>query len=154
MAEAFRCPSDIISIDPSNTVGTVLFSYGYNSTDWGWTYIASNLPDMYAGHKASRLSRPGSKLAWSDSNDWWLDWGGADYEVAWDVLGQAPIDEYQALGSYGSTLYRHGEGVNVAFYDAHVEYIKKQKIFVRADYDADPKRPSMWVGDMAAFLRR
>lgn len=147
IADAFRCPSDIISIDPANTVGTVLFSYGYNYTDWGWNFGG------YAGHKASRLSRPSDRLAFADSNDWWLDWPAADYEAGWDILGQATIQDYKDVGLNGPVIYRHGEGINVGFYDAHVEYMKKQKVFVREDYDADPKRPGMWVGDMAAYLR-
>ena len=36
------------------------------------------------------------------------------------------------------------EGANVTFYDGHVENLKKEKIFVKDDWNATPKRPGMW----------
>jgi len=149
IAEQFRCPSDIIAKDPKNAVQTVLISYGYNYTDWGW-----GNPE-YAGHKATELKRPGEKLAFVDSIDWWVDWPAADYKIGWDLLGQATIQDYKDIGLHGPTIYRHNEGVNVCFYDGHVEYLKKQEVFVEDDYyNADPKRPGMWVGNSAEYSKR
>jgi hypothetical protein len=33
----------------------------------------------------------------------------------------------------------------VTFYDGHVENMKKEKIFVKEDWNATPKRPGMWT---------
>ena len=63
----------------------------------------------------------------------------------WDVLGQDTITPYKKVGCDGPTLYRHSEGANVTFYDGHVEYMKKEKIFIQEDWDATPKRPGMWT---------
>ncbi len=55
-------------------------------------------------------------------------------------LHQATIEAYRhdvgtvyPAGStviYGPTIYRHSEGANVAFYDGHVSYMKKQEILI------------------------
>ena len=64
---------------------------------------------------------PGS---FSESNDWWFWWKGANYEKGWDVLQQDTIMPYKDVGSM-PTLYRHNEGVNMAFYDGHVALPEK-----------------------------
>jgi prepilin-type N-terminal cleavage/methylation domain-containing protein/prepilin-type processing-associated H-X9-DG protein len=149
--KAFLCPSDTISTDPKNSVGTVLTSYGYNYTDWGWNNV------NYAGHKTNNIPLPGVKLAFTDSVDWWVDWKAADYTKGWDILGQANITDYRTAGPegnaplFGPTIYRHSEGVNVGFYDGHVKNMKKQEVFVIEDYEASPKRPGMWVVDFKEY---
>jgi len=150
LAKQFRCPSDIIAKDPKHAyMSVVLISYGYNYTDWGWN-------SEYAGHKTTELKRPSEKLAFVDSNDWWVDWPAADYKLGWDVLGQATVEDYKLNDPpfHGPTIYRHSEGANVGFYDGHVEYLKKQEVFVEDDYNANPKRPGMWVGNMTEYLKR
>ena len=46
------------------------------------------------------------------------------------------------VGCDGPTLYRHNEGVNLAFYDGHVEYRKKEKVWSQEAWDAG--NPGMW----------
>ncbi len=149
MAKQFRCPSDIIAKDPKNAyMGVVLISYGYNFTDWGWGN------SEYAGHKADELKRPGEKLAFIDAIDFWVDWPAADYKIGWDIVGQANVATYKEdYGLHGPTIYRHSDGANIGFYDGHVEYLKKQEIFIEDDYNANPKRPGMWVGNTAEYFR-
>jgi len=140
----FLCPSDRISKQEVKDIQWDSYlSYAGNITDWyasaGWANI------KYAGHKESMLPSPGTKMAFGESNDWWMWWPGADYRKGWDVLGQDTITPYKGKGCDGPTLYRHSEGANVTFYDGHVENMKKEKIFVTEDWDATPKRPGMWT---------
>ena len=43
-----------------------------------------------------------------------------------------------------SDFYRHSEGVNLLFYDGHVEWWRKEKVFVMEDWEVEPKRPGIW----------
>lgn len=149
--DEYLCPTDRISRDDANagTSGGVLISYGYNLTEWGFTTSMS-----YRGHKVSEIKSPGTRLAFTDSVDWWTDWDGADYDndgEGWDTYGQQSLDFYQSKGLYGPTIYRHNEGAVAGFYDGHADYRKKQEIFIKEDYDADPKRPGMWVVDLQRY---
>lgn len=159
--DEFLCPTDRIGKDKKNRYGGVLCSYGYNYTEWKISGSESMAPiNGYGGHFAHRIRRPGEKLVFVDSIDWWVEWSAADYRIGWDILGQANIDTYKhaydkKLGPeniHGPTIYRHNEGANVAFYDGHVKYMRKEEIFVIEDYDeADPKRPGMWVVNLASY---
>jgi prepilin-type N-terminal cleavage/methylation domain-containing protein/prepilin-type processing-associated H-X9-DG protein len=140
----FLCPSDFISKrEVKDIQWDSYLSYAGNITDWyasaGWTNI------KYAGHKEAMLPSPGNKMAFGESNDWWMWWKGSNYIDGWDVLGQDTITPYKKVGCDGPTLYRHSEGANVTFYDGHVEYMKKEKVFIKDDWDATPKRPGMWT---------
>jgi prepilin-type N-terminal cleavage/methylation domain-containing protein/prepilin-type processing-associated H-X9-DG protein len=136
----FLCPSDIISNkqikDPQYDSW---ISYGYNITDWYYTdWYASG----YEGHKVTSVARPALELFLTESNDWWLWWKGANYINGWDVLGQKTIMPYKDVGCDGPTLYRHQEGANIAFYDGHVEHMKKDKVWIQDDWDNGA--PGMW----------
>lgn len=150
MSDKLLCPADRISTELTNAGGGgVLLSYGYNYTDWGWATVP------YAGHRASNMKLPGSKLAFIDGIDWWVIWGGADYEAGWDKLNQASLDDYKAATPpvHGPVLYRHSEGANVAFYDGHVDFMKKEEIFIGDDYRATPRRPGIWAADLQTYYK-
>jgi prepilin-type processing-associated H-X9-DG protein len=151
MPDEFLCPTDKVAKDPENAKWSeynVLLSYGYNST--GWDLFAPSSGD-YFGHRADSVRQSAEKLAFVDSIDWWVTWrtgayvSPADYRYGWDVLGQANIWQYQMENYYGPTIYRHSEGANVLFYDGHVNKMKKEEIFVIADWEASPKRAGMWT---------
>jgi prepilin-type N-terminal cleavage/methylation domain-containing protein/prepilin-type processing-associated H-X9-DG protein len=137
----FLCPSDTISLKQRKDAQyDVWLSYAGNVTDW---YSSSDWYGIeYAGHRSTNIKNAAGKLALSESNDWWCYWRGANYTVGWDKLGQDTIMPYKNVGCDGPTLYRHGEGVNLGFYDGHIEYRKKQKVFVQSDWDNF--YPGMW----------
>ena len=136
----YLCPGDMISIKQrQDTQWNNYISYGYNLTDW---YFADWYGIGYAGHKNTTVPGPANELIFTESNDWWAWWWGANYEDGWDVLGQDTIMPYKDVGTDGPTLYRHSEGVNLAFYDGHTEYMKKEKVFIREAWDSG--NPGMW----------
>jgi prepilin-type N-terminal cleavage/methylation domain-containing protein/prepilin-type processing-associated H-X9-DG protein len=166
----YLCPNDDISKNINNAVfngNTVSVSYGYNSTEFGYQYMDITNPVNWTtqptiGHMSQSIKRPSEKLAFTDSIDWWVAWDGADYRVGWDVYHQATIAAYRqqdpsvtpppkSKAVYGPVLYRHSEGANVAFYDGHVSYMKKQEIFITTDYDAHPKNPGIWVANRGLY---
>jgi prepilin-type N-terminal cleavage/methylation domain-containing protein/prepilin-type processing-associated H-X9-DG protein len=138
LPKKLRCPSD--KITTASSLG-VLTSYGYNLTDWDKQEFGP-IFDQYVGHKIEAVKQPADKLAFVDGIDWWVAWRYADYRKGWDILGQASIDEYEAIGIHGPTIYRHGEAAIVGFYDGHEEREKKQDIYV---IDEFPDNPGMWT---------
>jgi len=179
LPNAYLCPADTIGINKKNryTSGfaNVLLSYGYNYTEWSiigdWTNWQGKPAD--AGHKATNVKLPASKLAFVDSVDWWVVWAGADYENGWDIVGQANIGDYRKdppyenakavnlpAAVYGPTIYRHNEGAVIGFYDGHCKYMRKQEIYIKADRELvtigsqrSRKNPGMWVSDPAMYIK-
>jgi prepilin-type N-terminal cleavage/methylation domain-containing protein/prepilin-type processing-associated H-X9-DG protein len=136
----YLCPSDRISIKQiEDRQYNNWLSYGYNLTDW---YFTDWFGIGYAGHKNTTVPGPANELIFTESNDWWAWWWGANYEDGWDVLGQDTIMPYKDVGTDGPTLYRHSEGVNLAFYDGHTAYMKKEKVFIMEAWDSG--NPGMW----------
>jgi prepilin-type processing-associated H-X9-DG protein/prepilin-type N-terminal cleavage/methylation domain-containing protein len=158
------CPSDIISRDPTKDDPDLInSSYGYNAQEFmrqnDWFDDPTAFTINPAGHLTQSLRNPSAKLAFIDGIDWWASWGGANYRLAWDKLGQASIADYRDPAKidpqqWGPTLYRHSEGANVAFYDGHVTYVKKQEVFIESEYACPPAlNPRMWVGDMGLWMK-
>ena len=130
----FLCPSDTISKKRVlDSQYNSWLSFGYNLTDW---YFADWFGIEYAGHKDVTVQNPSGELIFTASNDWWLWWKGADYVTGWDVLGQDTITPYKDVGCDGPVLYRHNEGTNLAFYDGHVEYQKKEEVWSQEAWDS------------------
>lgn len=159
----YRCPADTAIWNPSKYAyannpnapnsankGT-LTSYSYNFEDWypsdgrDWALASKS----QAGHRLSQVQEPALKLIFHDGDDWWSQWKGADYTKGWDRLGQrGSVQAYKDAGTGGPTLYRHNEGAAFAFYDGHAERLPKQKVWIAANYNSNPKRPGMWVANL------
>ncbi|HBG27885.1 MAG: hypothetical protein A2Y10_07265 [Planctomycetes bacterium GWF2_41_51] len=140
MPNEFYCPADEIAKKKKVSSKGVLVSFGYNATDWqagfeafNWKIPTSKNNIKFAGYKVTDVKSPGNELALVDSVDWYVFWNSAEYASYWDKYGQLNPDEYadKTNGMGGITIYRHNEGANVLFYDAHVSYMNKNKIFVK-----------------------
>jgi prepilin-type N-terminal cleavage/methylation domain-containing protein/prepilin-type processing-associated H-X9-DG protein len=137
----YQCPSDLVcSQEREDSQYTSWISYGCNVTDW--YYGTDWFGVKYAGHNTTSVAAPAAELVFTESNDWWLHWKGANYTIGWDALGQDTIMPYKNVGCDGPVLYRHSEGVNLAFYDGHVEYMKKDKVWSQVVWNA--RTPGMW----------
>lgn len=140
----YQCPSDLVSrktmIDEENGWNNYL-SYGYNITDW-YHPNSDWFAMKHTGHKDTFIKNPSGKMIWGESNDWWFWWSGADYTIGWDILGHDTISPYQNAGCAGPTMYRHNDGASFNFYDGHVEYMKKEKVWIEENWDN--KWPGMW----------
>ncbi|MCG8697907.1 MAG: hypothetical protein MI922_07620, partial [Bacteroidales bacterium] len=158
----YKCPSDrqkagVHSHDAESdsTTGT-LVSYGHNIEDWypsrGDGSWANALTQRW-GYKLSKIKQPAMKLHFNEGQDWWSKWGGADYTRGWDVLGQmGTVNDYKKAGCSGPTMYRHNESANLAFYDGHVDGLRKEKVWNYDDYHKPPYTPGMWVVNEAVWF--
>lgn len=140
LPDEFYCPSDEVAKRREVSSKGVLVSFGYNLTNW-WADMVSfnwNNPTSfnnrvkYAGYNTTSIKRPSNKLAFVDSVDWYVYWRSANYTAYWDKAGQINADKYAAspYNVNGPTIYRHNEGTNVLFYDSHVSYMAKSKVFI------------------------
>jgi prepilin-type N-terminal cleavage/methylation domain-containing protein/prepilin-type processing-associated H-X9-DG protein len=151
MPDEYYCPADKLARYDDKSEYGVIVSYAYNVADWDgnpkpalqfgcyWkaccNCTSNDNPTWQIGHKRPGIRRASEKINFIDSCDWWATWGGANYVDAWDLCGQIPGHHatkpcYRDYGIYGPTLYRHNEGANVGFYDGHVEWMPKEKVYV------------------------
>ncbi|MCE5186586.1 MAG: prepilin-type N-terminal cleavage/methylation domain-containing protein [Planctomycetaceae bacterium] len=110
-------------------------SYGYNFTDWGpgsknqvsWS---GNIPSSTwaCRLRVNEITAPGSRIMFVDGGDLWARMDGANYRLYWDKYGQ-DIVAYRKVNMWYPVYYRHGEGTNVAFFDGHADYAKKETMF-------------------------
>jgi prepilin-type N-terminal cleavage/methylation domain-containing protein/prepilin-type processing-associated H-X9-DG protein len=116
----FRCPNfKFISVANGN-LWMHKISYGYSRG-----YFGSPLsPPGYAYVlKETKVRNPSGKLMFADAQDWFLFPEGADYKQYWDD------DHESTFFGVGNVTYRHTEGANIAFYDGHAEYWKKEEMY-------------------------
>jgi prepilin-type N-terminal cleavage/methylation domain-containing protein/prepilin-type processing-associated H-X9-DG protein len=156
LPDEFYCPSDEVAKKQEVSSKGVLASFGYNLTYWQaivdtpmfWSRPTSSTL-KYAGYGMTDIKRPSSKLAFVDSVDWYVYWSSADYVNFWDKWGQINPDNYalKANNVSGVTIYRHNEGTNVLFYDSHVSYMAKSKVFVTQNSSASTRSDAtgMWL---------
>lgn len=124
------CPSATYTLGlPKNPDGSsaMRFSYGMNYTDFfdctDFRDIclypsAPTVPPIWAAYRAPRITVPSAKIAWGDS------------------LGQIRVGLGHTSAYIGEmyptpndqTAYRHGNGVNLAFYDGHAEWLPRNQV--------------------------
>jgi len=147
----YQCPSNILFKEGRASAYYVLVSYAYNVSDWAgnpnpgmdlncfWQSVGEctsglDPPTWQIGHKRTVVRNASKKINFTDSGDWWcacISYNGANYEMAWDIVGHGNWDDYSEVGVYGPVLYRHNEGANFAFYDGHVEWLPKEEAFIK-----------------------
>jgi prepilin-type N-terminal cleavage/methylation domain-containing protein/prepilin-type processing-associated H-X9-DG protein len=132
LPDEFMCPSDprkpnkgMLETSPGTILGT---SYGLNGTGmWppsgrGWNY------HHYNGlGKFTRVIKPQDKFMFMDSTDWAVHMDSANYKAYWDVYGNIVTSQ-----RWHTPAYRHDEGLNMVYYDGHVEYLPKEKVYIFA----------------------
>jgi len=142
LPKEYQCPSNILFKEGRASVYYVLVSYAYNITDFTdemadvdyWSCTAGpSMLQMAACHKRTAVKNASGKINFTESSDWWCVWWAANYVKGWDIVGQGNWEDYEAIAIWGPTLYRHNEGVNLAFYDGHVEWMPKGKVFIDTD---------------------
>ncbi len=155
LPDEYFCPEDKVARYDRWSEYSVLVSYAYNVAEW---YYPTDVINCYwdkdpvkccknagtetwqIGHKRTAVKRAAEKINFAESVDWWATWQkGANYEIGWDILGQVPAHppwqpNYKDNADvYGPVIYRHNEGANFAFYDGHVEYLPKEKVYIEEE---------------------
>ena len=123
----FKCPKDKRSIENGGlhleggaTIQGV--SYAMNMTSirphGGW-----QVKNKVWALKTFQVVRPADKIHFMDGQ-WFVVYAtGAEYKRVWDVYG-----DRMGGWEWDAASYRHDEGANIAFYDGHVDYWKKERI--------------------------
>ena len=102
------------------------------------SYWRSNV--VYA-LKTTQVVNPAEKIFFMDGQWFVVYIGGAEYKRVWDVVG----DKMTSM-EWDAASYRHDEGANIAFYDGHVEYWKKERIcpYLPNEDKQDRARAAIW----------
>ncbi len=120
----FKCPYDKRTVEN----GGLHLEYGYMVQGSSYAMNMSNIrggwvPDVAFALKTFQVERPAEKIHFMDGQWFVVYIAGAEYKRVWDVH-----DDRMGPWEWDSASYRHDEGANIAFYDGHVEYWKKERI--------------------------
>ncbi len=118
------CPLAVLSLQSENSAGCQIErSYGYN-TDGLSSY--ANPTVYYMGFKRHDVRSPARKLMFVDATGGGVTKGGAKNYDKWGEFWGLPPGGGNPVTNI--TAYRHSAGANVAFFDGHVEYLKRGDI--------------------------
>lgn len=104
-------------------------SYALNTELWA----GGNADDLtvwypsdkqYRGHKLTQMKNPSGKLMFVDSNYYQTRYERSNYLRYWDPYQDTLNDR-----NWAQVAYRHSDGASIAFFDSHVEYYKKERIY-------------------------
>lgn len=156
LPKEMKCPTDkrtaANGLYVNQGIGQVFgMSYGFNIMSIGpepgngWYYMMGGVKGGMHALKTTDIRSPGTKFRMMDCSDWVVDRERADYTKFWDV----DQDLLGAGHNWHKVAYRHKEGANVGYYDGHVDYQAKEKIYQLAP-DGNPKtqkaiNSSKWV---------
>jgi prepilin-type N-terminal cleavage/methylation domain-containing protein/prepilin-type processing-associated H-X9-DG protein len=132
LPDDFKCPSDRRTVQNGGLFPGDGYpkgvSYAMNMTSIkpsGPNFI----PDKVYALKKPKVVRPADKIHFIDGQ-WYAVWpDGAAYKEVWDKEGDKMGGDVQ----WDSAAYRHNEGANIAFYDGHIDYWKKEKVYPYSD---------------------
>ena len=98
--------------------------YWLQNDYWGHEIgISYNREQHGQSQRTISVQRASSKFQFADGDNWWMNSKFSDYKIYSDL---GIIDH----GGWGGLLPRHiGETANVAFYDCHVERLKKEETY-------------------------
>lgn len=117
----FVCPLAAFALQNGNVNGYQLErSYGYNTDGLSWY---ANPTTFYMGYKRRDVRSPARKLMFADAMSGSITKAGAkNYDKTGEFWG-LPAGGGKPVTNI--TAYRHTGGANVAFWDGHVEYLKR-----------------------------
>lgn len=122
----YICPDAAYTRQTPNPNGSFNMrnSYGANYTEFmDWTfkdiylYPSTGTPPVWAAYRQNRVNNSSQKLAWADSLS--------------PAIRVTNSSGYTAEGSYSPNdkiAYRHLNGVNIAFFDGHAEWMSRKDV--------------------------
>jgi prepilin-type N-terminal cleavage/methylation domain-containing protein/prepilin-type processing-associated H-X9-DG protein len=130
----YKCPTDKRTLANGGLHKEGLItqgvSYGMNQQsihgigrNW-YKYPWKGGPGLAHCLKRFQVVRPADKIFFIDGQWFAVCRDGSDYKKVWDKVG----DRMGEL-EWNTTAYRHNEGANIAFYDAHVSWLPKQEVY-------------------------
>jgi prepilin-type processing-associated H-X9-DG protein len=132
----FKCPSDRRTCANGGLWcpdGTIIqgVSYAMNQQSIhgagrSWYYYGTGTDGPGLAHcvKTFQVVKPEDKIFFIDGQWFAACRDGSNYKEVWDLCG-----DVMGCLEWNTTAYRHSEGANIAFYDAHVKWMPKQEIW-------------------------
>lgn len=118
------CPAATLAINGANANGyPIQRSYGYNTDGLSWH---ANPTVYYMGYKRKDVRSPSRKLMFADATGGAITRGGATHYDKWGEFWGLPPGGGSPITNV--TAYRHDKGANVAFFDGHVEHLRRDQI--------------------------
>jgi prepilin-type processing-associated H-X9-DG protein/prepilin-type N-terminal cleavage/methylation domain-containing protein len=118
------CPGAVLALRDANANGyTIQRSYGYNTDGLSWH---ANPPVYFMGYKRKDVRSPSRKLMFADATGGAITRGGAKNYDKWGEFWGLPPGGGSPVTNI--TAYRHEKGANVAFWDGHVQYLRRDEI--------------------------
>ena len=118
------CPLAPLAVQDANPQGhPIVRSYGYNHEGLNGR---ANPPVYFTGHKRKDVRSPSTKLMFADATSGNITKNGATNYDKWGEFwglppgGGSPVTNVIA--------YRHEKGANVAFWDGHLEWLRRDQI--------------------------
>jgi len=118
------CPRAVLAINEADKNGYVIQrSYGYNTDSLNGR---AGAPVYYTGHKRKDVRSPATKLMFADATSGNITKAGAtNYDKYGEFWGLPPGGGNPITNV---TAYRHDKGANVAFWDGHVERLRRDEV--------------------------
>jgi prepilin-type processing-associated H-X9-DG protein len=126
----FKCPYDKRTVENGGLYAEdeIVYgsSYSMNMTNFrpqgGWA-----VRDRLYSLQTDQVVKPAEKIHFMDGQWFVVYAGGAAYKEVWDLAGDVMSADIH--GEWDAASYRHSEGANITFYDGHVEYWPKEKVY-------------------------
>ena len=121
----FNCPYDKRTVENGglHVQEGIVQGSSYAMNMMSFRPIGGWAPDTVYALKTDQVVKPAEKIHFMDGQWFVVYIQGAEYKRVWDVFG-----DKMGAWEWDAASYRHDEGANIAFYDGHVEYWKKEQI--------------------------
>ncbi len=141
----FKCPRDKRTLANGGLhlqAGQIIQGVSYAMNMMGIRPNGGWATNIVYSLKTMQVVRPAKKIHFMDGQ-WFVVYTlGAEYKRVWDEIG----DRMSGL-EWDAASYRHNEGANIAFYDGHVGYWKKEEICPYRDnlFEQFQARNAIWM---------
>ena len=137
---SFICPDASLTWASNPTKGRydLQRSYGYNGQGKNGADKQAEDPVFYRGWRQGQIKRSADKIMFADSTHW-------GWEMTASSSGKYNTYGENTTSGHVGIAYRHKGGVNVAFWDGHVEWLPKEEVIsVSPSNSKDPIRVKRW----------
>jgi prepilin-type N-terminal cleavage/methylation domain-containing protein/prepilin-type processing-associated H-X9-DG protein len=118
------CPLAVLAVQDAHPQGHPIGrSYGYNHDALNGR---ANPPVYFTGHKRRDVRSPSTKLMFADATSGNITRGGEKNYDKWGEFWGLPPGG--GLPVTNVIAYRHEKGANVAYWDGHVQYLRRDEI--------------------------
>jgi prepilin-type N-terminal cleavage/methylation domain-containing protein/prepilin-type processing-associated H-X9-DG protein len=131
LCPSHKAPRSDVSILPVSPYYDfkVRMSYAMNTELWAGKQSGDDAAwfpwdGLYRGHFEARVKRPAECIMFIESNCYQTRYEMANYELYWNKYGDVLNDK-----SFRQVCYRHGDRTQIAYFDGHAGFLKKEEVY-------------------------